>query len=285
MTPAQKRLGRQHLMGSGYSERRSCRILELARSTARYRARGKNNEELLHRIRQMASDWCGIGYRMVHDRLRQAGICVNHKRVLRLWRVLGLQHHPKKRRTRLRSIAVTLTSPRCANERWALDFLTDRLENGQPYRILAVIDVYTRECIAILAARSMPAWRVVATVDHASVVRGVPNMITTDNGPELTSKAFTEWGSRNQVTLRYSRPGKPTDNPFIESFNARLRAECADLWWTQSISEADQLLARWRDRYNNERPHRSIGRTPPAQFARNVKWIDYRLPVDVPVAL
>lgn len=285
MRPAQKRLGRQHLMRCGYSERRSCRVLDLARSTARYRSRRKESEELLHRIHQMASDWCGVGYRMIHDRLRQEGICINHKRVLRLWRLLGLERHPKKRRTRLRSAVVALPSPQRANERWALDFLTDRLENGQPYRILALMDVYTRECIAIVAARSMPAWRVVATVDRACVVRGVPNMITTDNGPELTSKAFTEWGTRNRVSVRYSRPGKPTDNPFIESFNARLRAECADLWWTQSIGEANQLLAMWRDRYNNERPHRSIGRRTPAHYARSVEWIDYRSPVEPSVAL
>lgn len=106
-------------------------------------------------------------------------------------------------------------------------------------------------------------------------------MITTDNGPELTSKAVTVWAITNQVTLRYSRPGTPTDNPFIESFNARLRAECADLWWTDSIADANTLLEQWRHRYNHQRPHRSIGRIPPARFASRAPWINYRPPTIV----
>lgn len=228
----------------------------------------------------MATDWCGVGYRMIYDRLRNEGLRINHKRVLRLWRSLGLDRKPKRRRTQLRGsrAATALPAAERVNERWAVDFLSDRLENGQPYRIIAVIDVYTRECVAIQAARSMPSWRVVAALDRAAMVRGVPYMITTDNGPELSSKAVTDWAARNQVILRYSRVHTPTDNPFIESFNARLRAECADLWWTVSIEEANQVLAAWRRRYNEERPHRSIGRVPPSRYARTATWITYRAP-------
>jgi putative transposase len=229
----------------------------------------------------MADEWCGVGYRMIHDRLRNEGLQVNHKRVLRLWRELRLDRRtkPRRRRANSRKTVPSLPAAQSANERWAIDFLLDRLENGQPYRIIAVIDVHTRECVAIEAARSMPSWRVIAVLERTASIRGVPQMITSDNGPELTSHAVRDWAGRNAVTIRYSRVHTPTDNPFIESFNARLRAECADLWWTTSIKEANQLLADWRRRYNEQRPHRSIGRIPPSRYARTVPWIVYKAPV------
>src|SRR5437867_7214547 len=211
LTPAQKRLGRQYLRERGYSERRACRVLGLARSTARYRSHGRSSDDVLKRIRTLASEWIGVGYRIVHDRLRAEGMVVNHKRVLRLWRQAGLDRRIKRRRPRIRRDPVPqLEAAQRANERWALDFLSDRLENGQPYRILAIVDVCTRECLAITAARSMPAWRVVAVLDGLALVRGLPDMITLDNGPELTSKALRIWAAANNVTLRYSRPGTPT---------------------------------------------------------------------------
>lgn len=147
--------------------------------------------------------------------------------------------------------------------------------------MLAVIDVFTRECVALLAAHSMTAWRVVKTLDGLALIRGVPKMITLDNGPELISEALEQWALSNGVTLRFSRPGTPTDNPFIESFNSRLRAECADLWWTESVSDANLLLGTWRERYNRKRPHRSIGRIPPSKFAKATPWIEYKPPVAI----
>ena len=218
---------------------------------------------------------------MVHDRLRISGLVVNHKTIWRLWREAGLNRRIKHRRRQRRPGAIEqLADTQKINERWALDFLADRLENGQSYRIAAIIDVHSRECIAIQAARSIPAWRLVDLIDRTAVVRGVPQMITVDNGPELTSKALTAWAAANSVVLRYSRPGKPTDNPFIESFNARLRAECANLWWTETINEANQLLNEWRNEYNNDRPHRSLGRVTPASFAKKSTWIDYKAPLE-----
>lgn len=274
-------MARRYLLECGHSDRRACRVLQLARSTARYQTRRRDTDELIDRIRRMATEWCAVGYRMIHDRLRNEGWIINHKRVYRVWRSLGLDRKPKQRTRRRGTPSPSpLAAPQQANERWALDFLSDRLENGQPYRILALIDVFTRECVAIEAARSMPAWRVAAALDRAAMRRGVPQMITIDNGPELTSKTVIDWGHRNQVILRNSRPHTPTDNPFIESFNARLRAECEDLWWTESIKDANEVLNSWRRRYNEKRPHRSIGRIPPATYARAVSWIAYRPPLN-----
>lgn len=234
------------------------------------------------RIKELATDWCGSGYRMIHDRLRAEGVVVNHKRVLRLWRIAGLDRRVKRKRRRLSGHPKpALSPPARANERWAVDFLSDRLENGRPYRILALLDVYTRECVAVVAAAGMPAWRVVNTMDRAATVRGVPHMITMDNGPELTSHSLNQWATANGVTLRFSRPATPTDNPFIESFNARLRAECADLWWTSSIADANEMLTNWKNRYNHERSHGSLKRLTPAQFAKAAQWVDYRPPVEM----
>ena len=254
-------------------------MLGLARSTARYKSRRNSSDEMAEKIRELSTEWIGSGYRMIYDVLREQGERVNHKRVLRLWRLQGLNRQSKRRRPRMKRTASTLAASSRANERWALDFLSDRLENGQPYRMLAVIDVLTRECVALLASRSMTAWRVVKTLDALALIRGVPNMITLDNGPELISEALKHWALTNGVTLRYSRPGTPTDNPFIESFNSRLRAECADLWWTESIPDVNLLLSAWRERYNMKRPHRSIGRIPPSKFAKAAPWIEYKAPV------
>ena len=168
-----------------------------------------------------------------------------------------------------------------ANERWALDFLADSLSNGKQYRILAVIDVVTRECIALSASRSMPATRVVTALERIALLRGVPRTITVDNGPELVSRHLRTWAARNEVKLSYSRPGTPTDNPFIESFNGRLRAECSELWYIDSVEEAQSVLDAWRRHYNQVRGHGSLKRQTPNGFAAATTWIDYRPPVDV----
>ena len=271
-------------MERGFSERRACRVLSLGRSTARYIARRAPEVELIEQIRTLADTWRGSGYRRIHSLLRDGGQLINHKRVLRLWRVAGLDRRIKRPRQRVlpQVREPEIAPPERANDRWALDFLSDRLENGDRYRILAVVDVFTRECLCILAARSMPAWRVVQVVDRIAVLRGVPNMITLDNGPELISKALKDWAAANSVVLRYSRPGTPTDNPFIESFNARLRAECGDLWWVESIDGANEVLRSWQQRFNNQRTHSSIGKVTPAKFAKSVDWVGYRTPAPLP---
>lgn len=232
-------------------------------------SRRLSSDALLARIRALATEWPGVGYRVIHFRLREEGERVNHKRVLRLWRQI---ERPKRRMRRARmaaSVVAALAQPQRNNERWALDFLSDRLADGRTYRILAVIDVYTRLCLALTAARSMPAVAVVRCLHQLVKTHGAPSMVTVDNGPELVSKAMSEWATQNNVVLRFSRPGTPTDNPFIESFNARVRAECTDIWWTDTIAEADAALHAWRHRYNTQRPHGALGGLPPARFAHD----------------
>jgi putative transposase len=223
-----------------------------------------------------------VGYRRVLDRLSERGVRVNHKRMERLWQEhrLGRPIQRGKRQQRRGNDGEELPKASRANERWAVDFLSDRLENGKPYRILAVVDVMTRECLTLLASPSMPASRVVAGFERIALLRGVPEMITMDNGPELISHLLRSWAQRNGVSLHYSRPGTPTDNPFIESFNARLRAECSELWWIESIDEAQDVLERWRREYNEVRGHGSLRRQTPKAFAAITPWVEYRPPAE-----
>jgi len=227
-------------------------------------------------MRTLADEWRGSGYRVIGDRLRAGGLVINDKRVERIWREAGLTATKVKRSRNGPRRAPQLANASAANERWALDFLSDRLENGHAYRMLAVIDVFTRECLAIDLARSMPASRVVKTLERIAAVRGLPLMFTTDNGPEFISATLDRWAQTNGVQHSKSRPGTPTDNPFIESFNARLRAECVDLWWTESILEGQAAVNLWRRRYNDERPHGSLGRLTPTRFAETAPWVYFR---------
>lgn len=214
---------------------------------------------------------------MIADRLRAKGVVINDKHVERLWRETGLSSFRPRRTSRKGARRPSLlAAPSAANERLALDFVSDRLANGHAYRMLAVIDVFTRECLAIDLGRSMPASRVVAILDRIAAVRGLPRTITTDNGPEFINTTLDRWARTNGVQHSRSRPGTPTDNPFIESFNARLRAECVDLWWTESIREGQASVDAWRHRYNRLRPHGSLGRRTPNAFAATAPWIAFR---------
>lgn len=286
--PAQKRRGRLYLVGHRFSDRRACRAVCLARSTAAYRPRtAPGDRALIKLIHKLSAENPRSGYRAVLDQLRARGLRINHKRLERLWHEQRLARPRKTKRRQQRRVSGQSTLPKAtrANERWALDFLADSLSNGKQYRLLAVIDVVTRECVGLVASPSMPASRVVKALERIALVRGVPEMITVDNGPELISRHLRSWAERNHVTLRYSRPGTPTDNPFIESFNARLRDECSELWFVDSIEEAQAVLDEWRRRYNDVRGHGSLGRKTPAAFAATAPWVDYRPPVDIVSAI
>ena len=234
-------------------------------------------------IRKLSAENPRSGYRAVLDRLRERGLTINHKRLERLWHEqrLARPRRTKRRQQRREKDQIALPPATRANERWALDFLADSLTNGKQYRVLAILDVVTRECVGLSASRSLPATRVVSAIERIALLRGVPEMITVDNGPELISRRLRSWAERNKVTLRYNRPATPTDNPFIESFNARLRDECSDLWYIDSIDEAQSVLDQWRRHYNEVRGHGSLGRKTPTAFAAAAPWIDYRPPVDI----
>ena len=252
------------------SERRACRVLGVARSTVRYRSVRRSDDILRRRLRELAGVRVSYGYRQLHTLLRREGWPVNAKRVYRLYREEGLvlrRKRPKRRRSA--AIREQSCAPSRANERWAMDFVHDTLSGGGRMRVLAVIDVYTRECVALRAGRGFRGDDVVRILTEACKQRGgvLPEVISVDNGTEFTSRALDHWAYWNKVKLDFSRPGKPTDNAYIEAFNSILRRECLSQHCHIDLDDAERSLRRWKEEYNNFRPHGSLDRSTPADFA------------------
>ena len=209
------------------SERRACRVLEVSRSTVRYRSVRPSQDALRVRIRELAGVRVRSGYRQIHVLLRREGWRVNHKRVYRLYTEEGLTLKPRRpKRRKSAATRIQSTPPREANERWAMDFIHDTLESGRSVRILSVMDVHTRECLALVPRRSFRGLDVADILSELGGVRKFPERINVDNGTEFTSRALDHWAYWNKVKLDFSRPGKPTDNAHVEAFHGTLRREC-----------------------------------------------------------
>jgi putative transposase len=267
--PAARRLVAVHLKDAfGVSERRAIQVLRLHRSTGRYVPRPERFPELRQKMRKLAIDCPKCGYRMMTDRLRWQGTLVNHKRVYRVYREEGLQL-PKRRRKKLRSIRrQPLLQPATANARWSMDFMSDAFADGRRFRVFNVVDDFTRENLAIEVGTSLPGVIVTRVLDRVAGVRGYPTTIVCDNGPEFRSREMDAWAFRHRVQIHFIDPGKPIQNAFVESFKDKFRAECLNSNWFFSLEDARQRAEAWRYEYNELRPHRSIGRIPPAAFAR-----------------
>ncbi len=219
------------------------------------------------RLRDLAIARVRYGYRRLHVLLRREGWRVNHKRVYRLYRLEGLGLRLKHRRKRVsagRVVAPPATKP---NARWAMDFMTDSLYAGRCFRMLTLVDTATRECPAIEVGQSLTGQRVVAVLNRLKVTRGLPHVISVDNGPEFISKALDAWAHDHGVHLAFSRPGTPTDNPYIEAFHGRLREACLDQHWLASLEDGRRIIEGWRQDYNNERPYGALGNRTPAAVA------------------
>ena len=269
MKPAARRLAAAHVRDAfGVSERRATRVIGMHRSTARYSARPDESGELRERMRRLAADCPRAGYRMMLDRLRWEGTPVNHKRVYRLYRDEGLQL-PKRRRKYLRSVRRQPLSPAVGlNSRWSMDFMSDALADGRRFRVFNVIDDFSRECLAIEVGTSLPGMVVTRVLDRVAESRGLPDVIVVDNGPEFRGREMDAWACRRGVRLHFIDPGKPMQNAFVESFNDKFRYECLNAHYFVGLEDARRRIENWRREYNELRPHRSLGRIPPAAFAR-----------------
>ena len=221
------------------------------------------------KIRDYAQSHVKYGYLRIHVLLRREGLPVNKKRVYRLYRLEGLNLRRKYTRRKVVS-APRIEPPResRANESWAMDFVSDQLFDGRRFRSLTLIDSYTRECLAIHADKAIRGTDVVDTLEHLKRTRGVPQVIRVDNGPEFISKALDLWAYQEGVRLHFSRPGKPTDNATIESFNGTFRNECLQTHWFLSLEDARSKIETWRIEYNEYRPHSSLGYKTPSEFAQ-----------------
>jgi len=251
------------------SERRACRLFHLSRTVAKYKSRRIDDQRLVERLKELASLRRRFGAKRLHTLLRREGFAVNIKKVKRIYREqnLLLKH---RRRVKIKStVRVPLAAPLQVNERWCMDFVSDQLgPNGRRFRVLTVVDIFTRECVALFADFSIPGLAVTRALELAGIERGkFPASIVIDNGSEFTGKAMDQWAFENKIKLDFIRPGKPQENGFIESFNGKFRDECLNEHWFLSLEDARRTIEDWRIDYNENRPHSSLGALTPKEFA------------------
>ncbi|HEV2715837.1 MAG TPA: IS3 family transposase [Terriglobales bacterium] len=250
-------------------ERHACRLMELGRSTHRYRARKAERDAALRtRLKELAVQRMRFGYRRLTVMLGREGMLANHKRVYRLYREEGLAMRIRQRRRIRWKGAVTSPAAAKPNERWSMDFVSDCVSTGKVIRMLTIVDDCTRECPAIEVDTSLGGWRVRRVLDRIAGERGLPEAIVLDNGPEFRGRALAAWSEERGVRLEFIQPGKPVQNAYAESFNGRLRDECLNANWFTSLQDARRKIETWRQDYNQQRPHSSLDYLPPAEFAR-----------------
>ena len=246
------------------SERRACEILGTERSVVRYHARRPDDAPIRVRLRALAAERRRFGYRRLGLLLAREGMRLNHKKLRRLYREEALQVRRRGGRKRALGTRRPLTRPEAKNQRWSLDFVSDTLCDGRRFRILCVLDDFSRECLALVVDTSLSGARVTRELDTIAKVRGYPATIVSDNGTELTSTAVLRWTQDRKVGWHYIAPGKPTQNAFVESFNGRLRDECLNETLFTSLHYARVVLAAWQRDYNEVRPHSALGGLTPS---------------------
>ena len=250
------------------SERHVCELMAVPRSSGRYRSR-RDDSQLQERLRELAREYPRFGYRRLQLYLhREMG--VNHKKVQRVYRELGLSVKRTRRKHLRRTLRPrpALTTP---NQEWALDFASDVTAAGQRFRVLGVIDGFTRQCQVLEVATGFPSRRVTRMLERAIATHGKPQSIRCDNGPELTSRHFLAWAIEWKIDIVHIQPGKPTQNGGMESFNGKLRDECLNTSWFWNLFDARRKISAWKTEYNSHRPHSSLAYLTPDEFAREWK--------------
>jgi putative transposase len=250
----------------GLSQRRACRLIAIDHSTLRYQPRRADDAGLRRRLRELAQERRRFGYRRWGWLLAREGQVMNHKKLYRLYREEKLMVRRRGGRKRALGTRAPMMLPHTINQRWSLDLVSDTLSDGRRFRILCVVDDFSRECLATVVDTSLGGVRVVRELDQLVLERGTPKVIVSDNGTELTSVAVLRWAI-DRVAWHYIQPGKPVQNAFIESFNRKLRDECLNEHVFLSLGEARQIIAAWRHHYNHVRPHSSLGARTPREFA------------------
>jgi putative transposase len=250
------------------SQRRICELLNVAESSQRYASR-RNDEELRVKLVEAAREEPKWGYRRLQVKLEAKGMVVNHKRVYRVYREAGLLIRRRRRKRLLRAgfVRPMVSAP---NQEWAMDFVHDAAESGRKFRVLSVIDVYTRECLALEVDTGFPGPRLTRALEAIVAERGVPEAIRCDNGPEFTSRHFLAWALEKKIDVVHIEPGKPVQNAHVESFHGKLRDECLNASWFGNLWEARAKIGAWKRKYNEDRPHSSLGNLPPRVFACRV---------------
>jgi putative transposase len=250
-------------------ERRACRLVGLSRDSYRHEPEASaQTQALCGRIVEIAHQRRRFGYRRVHDLLRPEFPGVNHKRVYRLYRNANLAVRKRKKAKRPMHERVPLQLATRVNQVWSMDFVSDSLSSGRRLKYLTVADDFSHECVDIAVDYGISGQYVTRLLDQAALFRGYPQVVRTDNGPEFTSRAFLAWAQTHGIRHILIQPGRPMQNGYIESLNGKFRDEHLNEHWFQTLQQARVALASWRQDYNEIRPHSSLGRIPPAQFAQ-----------------
>ena len=250
------------------SERRACELMGLSRTVLHYeRCVDEVNVALRSRITELAAERRRFGYRRIHALLRREGRSVNVKRVHRLYCKEALQVRRRRKRHGVAVERRPLVIPERPNQVWSIDFVSDALEYGRRLKCLTIVDDFTKEAVDIVIDHGISGRYVTRVLDRAGCFRGLPRTIRTDQGPEFTGKALDQWAYEHGIELRLIEAGKPTQNAYIESFNGKFRDECLNEHWFRTLHEARQIVARWREDYNQGRPHSALQYQTPAEFA------------------
>jgi len=253
--------------GRGLSQRRACRLVGIGHSTLSYQRRRASDDAVRKRLRELAAQRRRFGYRRLGWLLAREGHSMNHKKLYRLYREERLMVRRRGGRKRALGSRTPMMVPAGINQRWSLDFVSDTLADGRRFRVLCVLDDFSRECLAAVVDTSLGGMRVVRELELVVSQRGWPHTIVSDNGTELTSNAVLRWAAE-RVSWHYIQPGKPVQNAFIESFNSKLRDECLNEHFFFGLAEARHLIEAWRQDYNQLRPHSSLGALAPAEYAK-----------------
>jgi putative transposase len=235
--------------------------------TYRYASKRASDEELRAQLRELASQRRRFGYRRLGRMLERQGIKLNRKKLYRLYKEERLMVRKRGGRKRALGTRAPMMIPQGRNLRWSLDFVADTLVSGRRFRILTLVDDFTRECLGLVVDTSLSGLRVTRELDRIVELRGQPRMIVSDNGSELTSNAILAWQETRAIEWHYIAPGKPMQNGFVESFNGRLRDECLNEHLFTNLNEARQIIEEWRIDYNTNRPHSSLNGLTPTEFA------------------
>lgn len=246
------------------SERRACELIGVDRSSQRYEPRAERQPQVRTAVAEIAEAHPRYGYRRVTALLGRAGHTVNHKRVHRLMREMGVQVQRVKRKRLKRDTPVAVANG--PDQEWAMDFVSDAAANGQTIRALTIVDVFTRECVAIEVATSICSRRVARVLERVIAEGRGPSRIRVDNGPEFISEYLMKWSQQKKIGIQHIEPGKPVQNAHVESFNGKFRDECLNMNWFLHLGDAREKIEGWRADYNERRPHSSLEYRTPAEF-------------------
>lgn len=267
VTPTARKTAARHLIGHyPISERTACQLVGISRTAYRYKTRKRPDGALRSRLKELATQQSAYGYLLLHALLKAEGLVINRKRTYRIYTEEGLQVRTKRRK-KLSRPRQCMEVPTRVNKRWSMDFVSDQLANGRRFRVLNVVDDFSREMIGQLVSVSISGRQVARFIDQLCEARGKPGKVVCDNGTEFTSKAMFFWSKESGVSLGFIQPGKPTQNAFVESLNGKFRNECLNRHWFRTLDEARVEIDIWRDHYNRIRPHSSLNYLSPTAYA------------------